>query len=146
MGNTQFLSSIPYNTVTSPGTSRYIITAACYNQNNDNIVISSGTASLNNIINVVDLAAGGVNVQTIGANSTTISTVNGTSVSAAVVAGACALLLEWGIINGNDPNIYSQTIKYYLTGGTRKRSGDVYPNPQWGFGILDMIKVFRNMT
>ena len=146
VGNTQFLSSIPYNTVTSPGTSRYIITAACYNQNNDNIVISSGTASLNNIINIVDLAAGGVNVQTIGANSTTISTVNGTSVSAAVVAGACALLLEWGIINGNDPNIYSQSIKYYLTGGTRKRSGDVYPNPQWGFGILDMIKVFRNMT
>ena len=146
VGNTQFLSSIPYNTVTSPGTSRYIITAACYNQNNDNIVISSGTASLNNIINVVDLAAGGVNVQTIGANSTTISTVNGTSVSAAVVAGACALLLEWGIINGNDPSIYSQSIKYYLTGGTRKRSGDVYPNPQWGFGILDMIKVFRNMT
>ena len=146
VGNTQFLSPIPYNTVTSPGTSKYIITVACYNQNNDNIVISSGTASLNNIINVLDLAAGGVNVQTIGANSTTISTVNGTSVSAAVVAGACALLLEWGIINGNDPNIYSQSIKYYLTGGTRKRSGDVYPNPQWGFGILDMIKVFRNMT
>ena len=146
VGNTQFLSPIPYNTVTSPGTSKYIITVACYNQNNDNIVISSGTASLNNIINVLDLAAGGVNVQTIGANSTTISIVNGTSVSAAVVAGACALLLEWGIINGNDPNIYSQSIKYYLTGGTRKRSGDVYPNPQWGFGILDMIKVFRNMT
>ena len=146
VGNTQFLSPIPYNTVTSPGTSKYIITVACYNQNNDNIVISSGTASLNNIINVLDLAAGGVNVQTIGANSTTISIVNGTSVSAAVVAGACALLLEWGIINGNDPNIYSQSIKYYLTGGTRKRSGDVYPNPQLGFGILDMIKVFRNMT
>ena len=146
VGNTQFLSPIPYNTVTSPGTSKYIITVACYNQNNDNIVISSGTASLNNIINVLDLAAGGVNVQTIGANSTTISIVNGTSVSAAGVAGACALLLEWGIINGNDPNIYSQSIKYYLTGGTRKRSGDVYPNPQWGFGILDMIKVFRNMT
>ena len=146
VGNTQFLSPIPYNTVTSLGTSKYIITVACYNQNNDNIVISSGTASLNNIINVLDLAAGGVNVQTIGANSTTISIVNGTSVSAAVVAGACALLLEWGIINGNDPNIYSQSIKYYLTGGTRKRSGDVYPNPQWGFGILDMIKVFRNMT
>lgn len=145
VGNTQFLSPIPYNTVTSPGTSKYIITVACYNQNNDNIVISSGTSSLNNIINVLDLAAGGVNVQTIGANNT-ISIVNGTSVSAAVVAGACALLLEWGIINGNDPNIYSQSIKYYLTGGTRKRSGDVYPNPQWGFGILDMIKVFRNMT
>lgn len=145
MGNTQFLSPDPYNTVTSPGTSKYILTVACYNQNNDNIVNSSGTASLTNIVNVLDLAAGGVNVRAIGLNNT-ISIVNGTSVSAAVVAGACALLLQWGIINGNDLNMYSQSIKYYLTGGTRKRSGDIYPNPQWGFGILDMIKVFRNMT
>ena len=144
-GTTQFLSPDPYNTVTSPGTSRYIITVACYNQNNDNISTSSGTASLSNIVNVLDLAAGGINVHAVGPNNT-ISIVNGTSVSAAVVAGSCALLLEWGIINGNDPNLYSQTIKYYLTGGTRKRSGDIYPNAQWGFGILDMIKVFRNMT
>ena len=144
-GTTQFLSPDPYNTVTSPGTSRYIITVACYNQNNDNISTSSGTAALSNIVNVLDLAAGGVNVHALGPNNT-ITIVNGTSVSAAVVAGSCALLLEWGIINGNDPNLYSQTIKYYLTGGTRKRSGDIYPNAQWGYGILDMIKVFRNMT
>lgn len=144
-GTTQFLSPDPYNTVTNPGTSRYIITVACYNQNNDNISTSSGTAALSNIENVLDLAAGGINVHALGPNNT-ISIVNGTSVSAAVVAGSCALLLEWGIINGNDPNLYSQTIKYYLTGGTRKRSGDIYPNAQWGFGILDMIKVFRNMT
>ena len=31
VGNTQFLSPIPYNTVTSPGTSKYIINVACYN-------------------------------------------------------------------------------------------------------------------
>lgn len=145
VGNTQFLSPDPYNTVTSPGTSKYIITVACYNQNNDNIAISSGISSLSTPINVLDLAAGGVNVYATAPNNT-IALVNGTSVSAAVVAGACALLFEWGIINGNDPNLYSLTIKYYLTGGTRKRSGDIYPNPQWGFGILDMIKVFRYMT
>lgn len=145
MGNTQFLSPSPYNTVTSPGTSKYVITVGCYNQNNDNIVISSGTASLDKIVNVLDLVAGGVNVSVIAPNNST-AIANGTSVSSAVVAGACALLLEWGIINGNNPNMYSQAIKYYLTGGTRKRSGDIYPNPQWGFGILDMIKVFRNMT
>ncbi len=145
LGNTQFLSPDPFNTITSPGTSRYALTVACYNQNNDNIVNSSGISSLFDIVNIVDIAAGGVNVHAIGPNNTTVI-VNGTSISAAVVAGSCALLLQWGIVNGNDPNLYSQSLRYYLTGGTRKRSGDIYPNPQWGYGILDMIKVFRNMT
>ena len=28
------------------------------------------------------------------------------------VAGICALLLEWGIVKGNDPFLYGDRIKY----------------------------------
>lgn len=69
--------------------------------------------------------------------------VNGTCVSAAVVAGASALMFQWGIVDKNDPNIYSQKLKTYLSRGTAKRLNDSYPNAEWGYGVLDMIGVFR---
>ena len=96
-------------------------------------------------VNIIDVAAGAVNAQAIApGNKTTV--VNGTSVSAAIVAGACALLFEWGITDKNDPFMYSQTVKTYLARGTIKRSGDIYPNPQWGYGILNILTLFKNIT
>lgn len=145
LGSTRFISADIYGTVTTPGTSTYIITAAAYNQNNNNIVDYSGMAFLDNYINVINVAAGGVNAIAVAPdNKTTI--VNGTSVSAAIVAGACAMLFEWGIVDGNDPFIYSQTILTYLSRGTSTRVGDIYPNPQWGYGMLNILVMFQNMT
>ena len=144
VGNTKFSASDPYGTFTSPGTSTYVITAAAYNQNNNNIVNYSGMAFRDKYIDRIDVAAGGVNALTVAPdNKTTV--VNGTSVSAAVVAGVCAMLLQWGIVQGNDPYIYSQTVKAYLAKGTFQRSGDIYPNARWGYGILDVVKMFKNI-
>lgn len=94
--------------------------------------------------NQIDIAAGGINVKTTGVNNTVV-TMNGTCVSAAVVAGASALMFQWAIVEKNDPGIYAQTLKSYLLRGTIKRSNDIYPNPQLGFGILDLVGVFGNL-
>ncbi|OOM11776.1 S8 family peptidase [Clostridium saccharobutylicum] len=144
VGNTKFSSSDPYGTVTNPGTSPYVVTAAAYNQNNNNVLNYSGMAFRDNFVDVIDVAAGGVNALTVAPSNKT-AIVNGTSVSAAVVAGACVMLFQWGIVQGNDPYIYSQTVKAYLAKGTTKRSGDIYPNARWGYGILDIVKMFQNM-
>ena len=144
VGNTKFSASDPYGTFTSPGTSTYIVTVAAYNQNNNNIVNYSGMAFREKFIDTIDVAAGGVNALTVAPdNKTTV--VNGTSVSAAVVAGVCAMLFQWGIVQGNDPHMYSQTVKAYLAKGTFQRPGDIYPNARWGYGILDVLKMFKNM-
>ena len=46
------------------------------------------------------------------------------------VAGVCALLLEWGIVKGNDPFLYGDRIKYYLLkGAKRDRLELLYPYP-----------------
>lgn len=90
------------------------------------------------------MAAGGINALTVAPNNQT-AIVNGTSVSAAILAGTCAMLFQWGIVEGNDPNIYSQTIKTYIQRGAVQRSGDLYPNPVWGYGILNVLKMFQNM-
>ncbi len=81
---------------------------------------------------------------TTGLNNETIL-LSGGSVAGAVLCGATLLLLEWGIILGNDPNIYGPTAISYFTRGTSKRSGDIYPNPQWGYGILNLQGSFENL-
>lgn len=144
IGNTKFSPSDPYNTITNPANSRYLITVAAYNERNNNIVNFSGVASLIDYIDRVDVSAPGVNVLTIAPNNK-ITVVSGTAVSAAIIAGVCALLFEWGIVKGNNPYLFAQTLKSYLDRGTYKRKGDIYPNPQWGYGILDIVAIFRNM-
>jgi subtilisin family serine protease len=144
VGDTKFISSDPYGTIMNPGTSDYLITAAAYDQNNNNILSYSGMGFLNDFISKIDIAAGGVNALTVAPNNTT-AVVNGTSVSAAILTGACVMLFQWGIVEGNDPKLYSQSIKTYIARGAIQRSGDVYPNPQWGYGILNILKIFQNM-
>lgn len=142
---TRFAQNDDYGTIMTPGSSTYTVTAAAYNQNNNNILGYSGRALTSNYVNVIDVAAGGVDALTVAPNDQ-IAIVNGTSVSAAVVAGVCAMLFQWGIINGNDPYIHAQTIKAYIARGTAQRSGDVYPNTEWGYGVLDVLKLFENIT
>lgn len=144
VGGTGFIPPDPYGTFVNPATSSYTITAAAYNQNNNNIVDYSGMAFLDDYIDKIDVAAGGVNALTVAPDNKT-AVVNGTSVSSAILAGACAMLFQWGIVEGNDPNIYSQTIKTYIQKGATQRSGDAYPNPQWGYGILNILTMFQNM-
>lgn len=142
LGTTRFIAPDPYGTFTGPGSAELIITVANYNQNNFNIVASSGLSFLNNSFNSVDIAAGGINVKVPGSNNG-VNIISGTSAAAAVVAGACSILLQWGIVKGNDPTMYSQKIKYYISRGTQKRANDTYPNAEWGYGVIDILGVFK---
>lgn len=62
---------------------------------------------------------------------------SGTSMAAPFVTGSCALLMEWGIVRGNDPYLYSEKVKAYLIRGTKKLPAFTeYPNPYIGWGTL----------
>ncbi|SHI70602.1 Subtilase family protein [Clostridium cavendishii DSM 21758] len=141
---TRFIRPNPYTTLTLPGTTQAVITAAYYNQNNNSIVPESGRGFTRNDMVKPDIAAGGINavVTSIGGN---IEVISGSSVAGAVVAGSCALLLEWGIVQGNDTTMYAEKLKTYLIRGAKQRPGDVYPNPQWGYGMLSLRGVFDNI-
>lgn len=68
----------------------------------------------------------------------------GTSMATPQVAGICALMMEWGIIKGNDPYLFGQRLKYYLVRGARRRRSDVtYPDPLWGYGE---VCVFNSLS
>lgn len=144
VSDTKLIPSDPYGTITIPGDSKYVITTAAYNQNNNNIVDYSGVSLRNIILDQIDVVEGGEGSITVAPNNE-VAVVSGTSVSAAVVAGVCLLLFQWGIIDGYNPYMYSETVKSYLIRGTVKREGDIYPNPEWGYGILNVFGIFENM-
>lgn len=57
----------------------------------------------------------------------------GTSFAAPFVTGAATLLMEYGIINGNDPYLYGEKVKAYFIRGAKPLPGfDNYPNPLTG--------------
>ena len=61
----------------------------------------------------------------------------GTSFAAPFVTGSAGLLMEWGIVDGNDPYLYGEKVKAYLRRGARQMPGfEVFPNPQVGYGAL----------
>ena len=64
-------------------------------------------------------------------------TVTGTSFATPFVSGSAALLMQWGIVNGNDPYLYGEKVKAYLRKGARPLPGyEEYPNEEVGWGRL----------
>ncbi|GAA0121056.1 S8 family peptidase [Clostridium butanoliproducens] len=141
---TKFLKPNPYITLTNPSTSREIIVTSYYNQDNSTAVALSGRGFTRDGRIKPSVATGGIDVLTTkpGGGTTTIT---GSSAATAVLTGAVALILQWGIVEENNPVLYPVKINTMLISGTRKRSGDIYPNPVWGYGILDLSEVFKNI-
>lgn len=143
-GDTRFLNPNPYTTVQSPGTAFNVITTAFYDQEINAIEPASGRGFTRDLRVRPIIATGGTNVITTFINGETIIT-SGSSAATSVLAGACSLILEWGIVKGNDTSMYGPTVGSYIIRGARQRVGDVYPNREWGYGTLDLVRVFQSL-
>lgn len=141
---TYFLRSDPDTTVTEPANAEGVLTFAGYDARTDSIWYDSGRGYTRVGAVVPDVAAPSVEVSTIDAKGRG-SSLTGTSAAAALGAGACALLLEWGIVRQNAPAMDSVTIQRYLLRGARRSENYTYPNKTWGYGLLDLYGVFRAM-
>lgn len=63
--------------------------------------------------------------------------VSGTSFAAPYVTGSSALLMEWGIVRGNDPYLYGEKVKAYFIKGAKRLPGFArYPNEMVGYGAI----------
>ncbi|MDZ5252264.1 S8 family peptidase [Clostridium sp. LIBA-8841] len=142
--DTKFLAPTKETTLTEPGTCTNIICTAYYDQNNNALVSSSGQGFTRNDIIQPIIAAGGINAIATKPGGGA-SLVSGGSVAAAVTAGCCAILLQWSIVDGNNPTMYAPKLQTYLIRGARKRPNDIYPNRNLGYGILDVVGTVNSL-
>lgn len=142
--DTYFIQPNIYTTVLDPGTAIIPITVTTYNPINENLYVNSSRGFTRDNIIKPEIAAPGVNYLA-PTLSHTFEPFTGTSVSTAHTAGVVALMLEWGTVRGNDPGMDSGELKNHLIRGARRRANIVYPNRDWGYGILDIINVFESM-
>lgn len=122
-------------TLTIPSTSQRVISVGAYDSLTFAYADFSGRGGLEGG-SKPDLVAPGVDI-TAPTPSGIYQTFTGTSFATPFVSGAAALMMEWGIVRGNDPYLYGEKVKAYLRRGARPLPGFTeYPNPQVGYGAL----------
>ncbi|ETJ29792.1 Subtilisin like protein protease, partial [human gut metagenome] len=84
-------------TLSIPGTSKGVITTAYYNQDNNSTVVSSGRGYTRDGRIKPDVATGAVNALVTKPGGG-IATASGSSVATSILAGCCALILQWAIV------------------------------------------------
>ncbi len=133
---TGFLSPSSAMTFTIPSTSSSVISVSGYDSSLDIFAPFSGQGFSNNMNTKPDLCAPAVNIlSTAPGGAYTIRT--GTSMAAPFVTGAAALLMQYGIVNGNDPFLYGEKVKAYLWKSARPLPAfSEYPNEKVGWGRL----------
>lgn len=127
-------------TLTIPSTSQRVISVGAYDSLTFAYADFSGRGGLEGE-SKPDLVAPGVDI-TAPTPSGIYQTFTGTSFATPFVSGAAALMMEWGIVRGNDPYLYGEKVKAYLRRGARPLPGFTeYPNPQVGYGEDVIIRL-----
>lgn len=134
---TGFLYPTEETTLTIPSTAAKAISVGAYDAYYDQPAPFSGRG-FTRVTNLVkpDISAPGVNIESCAPGGG-YAVRSGTSMATPFVTGGAALLMEWGIVRGNDPYLYGEKMKAYLIRGARQLPAlRQYPNPQLGWGAL----------
>lgn len=133
---TGFLVSEVNTTLTIPSTADKPITVAAYDGNTGTYASFSGRGYVCCHLVKPDLAAPGVDIVSCAPGGGYTSR-TGTSMACPFVTGSAALLMQYGIVEGNDPYLFGQKLKAYLIRGARQISAfSEYPNDRVGWGAL----------
>lgn len=149
--DTFFLKPNPDTTLTTPSSSEKVLTVGGYDSNSQAFFPRSGRGFTNDNNIKPDIVAPAVNVfgPDVGRSAELnrgFTSRTGTSVAAALTAGCCAQMLEWGFVKGNDIYMKGTYIKSYLIRGADRDRDITYPSRQWGYGKLNVFNSFLILT
>lgn len=143
-GETYFVDSDPYTTLTGPGNARYAITVTAYNQNDNSILPESSRGYTRSGTIKPDFAAPGFEL-TCPLPNQLYGSATGTGAAAAHTAAVAALVLEWAVLRGNYTTITGRDIGKLLIRGATQQENIIYPNRIWGYGTLNLFDSFQSL-
>jgi subtilisin family serine protease len=91
-----------------------------------------------------DIVAPGVDIRVLVPGGI-FAELSGTSFATPFATGGAALLMEWGVVQGNVPTMDSVTIQRFLIRGADRPIAFSYPNRSWGYGLLDLYGAFQTI-
>ena len=155
--DTYFTESSPESTITNPGDAKDVLTMTAYNYRNNSLYLEASRGFLPDQAVKPNLAAPGVDIKgPVPGSSINVlgespdrgrfADRSGTSIAAAQTAGAAALLMEWAAGSGFIPYLNGKSVKNYLIRGGERDGAREYPNPEWGYGRLDLYQVFELLS
>ena len=122
---TGFTSPDSASTFTIPSAAAKAVTVGAYDAGTGSAAPFSGQGYIveigGSLMVKPELAAPGVNVLVPSVSG--MARVSGTSYATPFVTGSAALLMEWGIVRGNDTFLYGEKLKAYLIKGAEPLAG-----------------------
>lgn len=138
---TFFVRSDPYITILTLGNALVPITMTAYNSEDDSLYLNASRGFTRTGQIKPDVAAPGVSIMAPSPGGGFVE-ITGTSPAAAHTTGIAAMLLEWAVVRGNQPEFTTLDMKTFMIRGARRELELEYPNRDWGYGILDIFNVF----
>lgn len=134
--NTRFVRPNPDTTLTIPSATLGAISVGGYDSRNMSFADFSGRG----YTRLVDIVKPDIVAPAVDINSSEpgggMGTRSGTSMATPFVTGSAALLMEWGIVRGNDRYLYGEKVKSYLISGAKGLPGEPIPSARQGWGAL----------
>jgi hypothetical protein len=139
--DTVFLTPVPNTTLVTPAGANGVISVGAYDSKSNSMYVESSWGPTRQSAMTPDFVAPGVEVGGVFPTGSGIG--SGTSAATAIATGACAQFLQWGIVDGNYPNINSTIIRSDLINGVNRDATLDYPKIQWGYGRMNLYNSIR---
>jgi hypothetical protein len=142
---TKFLKSDENITLMIPSTARNILTGTHFNEVINKVPAEAGRGYTRD--NRVKPGTGllGTNILTVGLNGRYL-VASSDAMAGGVLAGVTALLLQWGIVQRNDIQMFPSRLRTYLIAASVRQEGVQYPNREVGYGVLSINELFRILS
>lgn len=142
---TRFTKPDPLYTINYPGNYYDQITIGAYDTKNESLWPSSSRGpTIDNLLKPEIVAPGVDIIAPYPGNK--YATITGTAVASAHTCGAIALFLQYILVNDMYPNrAFVQQIRPFLEIGAKRDPNNIYPNINYGYGVLDIRGMFDQL-
>jgi subtilisin family serine protease len=142
---TRFLQPDESTTLMTPSTAQNALVTSYYNQEDNSVILESGRGFTRAGSIKPSITMGAMDLLTVGLNNR-LRVASGAALAGALLAGAVAMIYQWGLVEGNDMSLYPPKLLSYVISATLRETGGIYPNEQWGYGRFSFRKLVDNLN